>query len=218
METSNASPAVGCALHCCYSRSRVAAASIESMGCGASKVAADASARSSAREEAFDILCTLDAELASALLAKHIRIMRTGWLLNQPAGWVWEKRQYLETLEAGGETPFLTPEEALGALESGRGVGVVSHAWSAQVHPDGAGAHLAALRPFLEAHPSILGVFFDFCSVLQLPRTADEDASHAAGLRAMASLYASPLGSTVLQARRRALLLTGASTALARQQ
>ena len=70
------------------------------------------------------------------------------------------------------------------------------HAWrvrSGWLKPgtaDPYGARLGLLLAFLADHPEIEGVFFDFSSLPQKPRSADEDATIGRGLGVMGSLCA----------------------------
>jgi hypothetical protein len=65
--------------------------------------------------------------------------------------------------------------------------------------PDPAGARLAVLKCALAQLDYLEGVFFDCASLHQVPRTHEEDAIFKSALPAMNQLYASAVGTTVLQ-------------------
>ena len=57
--------------------------------------------------------------------------------------------------------------------------------WLKPGSPDPHGARLALVLAFLAEHPEIEGVFFDFASLPQKPRSAAEDAMMGRGLKVM---------------------------------
>jgi hypothetical protein len=65
--------------------------------------------------------------------------------------------------------------------------------------PDPAGARLAVLKRALAQLDYLEGVFFDFASLYQGPRTHEEKEIFTSALPAMNQLYASAVGTTVLQ-------------------
>ena len=77
----------------------------------------------------------------------------------------------------------------------------LSYRWYTALHPDPLGTTLAAVRRYVRSEPAAMecGLFWDFASLFQKPRTEAEDATFAAGLRVMANLYASAVGTCVLQ-------------------
>ena len=114
-------------------------------------------------EAAHAALQTLDERLHESLAEGTIRLLSIEWLLSQPEDWVWQNRQKLEELERSGTArPFLSREEAESALAAAtRRIAVISHGWLTPAHPDPMGARLACLRPYLKAHPSLVGLFFE---------------------------------------------------------
>ena len=83
------------------------------------------------------------------LAAGDIRLVRSAWLLAQPAGYRIVKRQELEALEASGASPspHLRPDEAVALVREGR----------AHARHDGARAKVGSgggLRPLLHI-PSV---------------------------------------------------------------
>ena len=143
-------------------------------------------------------LGVLDCGLITRLEDKTIRLVRTSWLCKQA---VLQSRGEIEALEAqGGEDPFLSPAEAVGFVNMmARRLGVLSYGWLGKGHPDKDGALLAIVRRHLEATPSIEGLFWDFASLYQKPRTAEQDVMFGNGLGVMGDLYASPTATAVLR-------------------
>ena len=147
-----------------------------------------------------DALTSVDNRLNEALRKGQIRLVNTAWLLLQPDGQPWRRRQDLEALEQSGETPLLTADDAVAALQAAnRSIAVISHGWLERGQPDSQGDRLRAIRQYLQEHPTLVGVFFDYSSLPQHPRTKAEDDMFKAGLAVIGDLYASPLGTTVLQ-------------------
>ena len=151
-------------------------------------------------------LTALDDRLVEVLSAGAIRLVRTSWLLQQPPEFRIQWRQQLEALERGDEglSPLLSPEEAVSLVRQGdRSVGVLSYAWLSPGDPDPAGRRLEVLRRSLAKLPNIAALFWDYASLYQHPpgglRTKDEDASFEEGIKIMGDLYASAIGTTVLQ-------------------
>jgi hypothetical protein len=145
-------------------------------------------------------LTSVDSRLIEVLSKGQIKLVSTAWLLLQPDGQPWKRRQDLEALEQSGERPLLTAEDAVAALQAAnRAIAVISHGWLEQGQPDRKGYRLRAIRQYLRKHPTLLGLFFDYSSLPQHPRTEAEDVIFKAGLNVMGDLYASPLGTTVLQ-------------------
>ena len=147
-----------------------------------------------------DALTSVDWRLIEGLRKGQIRLVSTAWLLQQPDGQAWQRCQDLEALEKSGKRPHLTPDEAAAALQAAnRSVAVVSHGWLQPGQPDSQGHRLRAIRKYLQEHPTLIGLFFDYSSLPQHPRTEAETLMFKAGLNVMNYLYGSPLGTTVLQ-------------------
>jgi len=160
--------------------------------------------------EMICVLSGLDDRLAEALRAGDIKLLRVSWLrrlrglLRQPDWRSLRRRQELEALRA--ESPFLSTEEAVALLRRGnRGVGALTHGWLSPGECDPDGARLDMVLAALDEHPHIEGVFWDYASLFQnLPdreRTPDERAAFARAIKVMADVYASAVGTTVLQSR-----------------
>jgi Ran GTPase-activating protein (RanGAP) involved in mRNA processing and transport len=161
-------------------------------------------------EEMIRVLSGLDDRLADALRDGDIKLLRVSWLrqlrelLRQPDWRSLKRRQELEALRA--ESPFLTADEAVALLRRGnRGVGALTHGWLSPGECDPDGARLDMVLAALDEHPHIQGVFWDYASLFQnLPhrdRTSDERAAFGRAIKVMADVYASAVGTTVLQSR-----------------
>ena len=139
-------------------------------------------------------LTSVDRRLIEVLRKGQIRLVSTAWLLQQPDGQAWWRCQDLKALA------HLTPDEAAAALQAAnRSVAVVSHGWLQPGQPDSQGHRLRAIRKYLQEHPTLRGLFFDYSSLPQHPRTEAESLMFKAGLNVINDLYGSPLGTTVLQ-------------------
>eukprot|EP00900_Chrysochromulina_parva_P004336 jgi/Chrpa1/13903/Chrysochromulina_OHIO_Genome00006180-RA len=165
-------------------------------------------------EEMIRVLSGLDDRLADALRAGDIKLLRVSWLqrqrqlLQQPNGRRLKRRQELEALflAPGEKSPFLSAEEAVALLRRGtRGVGALTHGWLSPGECDPDGARLDMVLAALDEHPHIEGIFWDYASLFQnLPdreRTPDERAAFGRAIKVMADVYASAVGTTVLQSR-----------------
>ena len=65
-----------------------------------------------------------------ALEHGYIRLLRSAWLLAQPESYIIQSRQQLEERESKGESPLLTPTEAVDLVSrADRSAGVLSHGW-----------------------------------------------------------------------------------------
>jgi hypothetical protein len=127
--------------------------------------------RNSATDSAqlLRVLSKLDDRLIDRLDAGDIRILRASWLC-QPSVARLARRQDLEQLERGGDSPFLRANEATDLLRrGGRCLGALTYGWLLPGDPDPAGARLDALRAALAQHPHIAGVFWDYGSLHQVP-------------------------------------------------
>ena len=114
--------------------------------------------------EVHRALAAFDASLANALGAAIIRLLRSEWLLAQPAGFTLPYRQQLEELERNGASPspLLSPEEAVALLQQGnRSIGSVTHAWLSPGNPDPAGRRMQVVRQALTTRPYIVALFFE---------------------------------------------------------
>ena len=152
--------------------------------------------------KALAALAALDEPLVGVLSSGDIRLLCAAWMREQPEGWQLQRRQDLEALEKAGERPFLSTEQAEAGLRKGeRVLAIISQCaappklapapashlapasltparrahsgWLKPGSPDPHGARLALVLAFLADHPEIEGVFFDYCSLPQKPRTAN---------------------------------------------
>ena len=153
-------------------------------------------------------LTNLDRRLRDAIIRKEIRVLRSEWLLCQKPEvtqlhYVLPRRQSLERLERDGDAPFLSPREACIWLECGRRhIGVLSAGWLSPLHFDPTGERMHTLRLFLRAHCNdVVGVFVGYGCLYQTPRTRAEELTYGASLAVMTDLYASAVGTVVLQMR-----------------
>ena len=146
-------------------------------------------------------LANLDKRLRDAVSSKKVRLLRSEWLLSRPPGWRLPRRQALEQLESQGESlPFLSPREACCWLECGqRQIAVLSHGWLSMPHPDPDGARVEAVKKMLSADRSIAGLFWDYASLPMKPREREEDDLFGAALAVMGDLFASAVGTMVVQ-------------------
>ena len=113
---------------------------------------------------------------------------------------LWQKRQELEELECSGESPLLRGSEAVALIRNGkREVGVLSYGWLLPWEADPTGARLGILRDVLRANPYIKALFIDQATLYQPPRTEEQEAKFNRALAVMGDLYASAVGTTVLQ-------------------
>jgi ankyrin repeat protein len=164
--------------------------------------------------EIIRVLSGLDDRLADALRAGDIKLLSVSWLrrlrrlLRKPNKRRLKRRQELEALflASGKKSPFLSAEEAVALLRRGnRGVGALTHGWLSPGECDPNGARLDMVLAAIEEHPQIEGIFWDYASLFQnLPdrdRTPDESAAFKRAIMVMADVYASAVGTTVLQSR-----------------
>ena len=191
------------------------------MGCGCSKGGAvleaagtrsPAGARNSPQSQAdkaevLRVLSSFDEPLVEALRRGDICLVRSSWVLKPYVGGRpsrIRRRQDLEEMARSGvsPTPLLDATEATALLSrADRSVGALSYGWLSPGAPDPAGRRLDVVRQTLAAHPRIEGLFWDYASLPQLPRTADEENAFGRALEVMADLFASAVGTTVLQIR-----------------
>jgi hypothetical protein len=148
-------------------------------------------------------LTELDKIVIRVLMCGAIRLLCVKWLLMQPDNFKMPNRQELEALEKNGTSPspLLSPQEAAALVKRGdRSIGALTYGWLMLGDPDPAGSRMRVLRRAL-ARLAIEALFWDFGSLYQAPRTAEQSASFKLALNggAMNQLYASILATTVLQ-------------------
>lgn len=198
------------------------------MGCGSSKVAAapaaslyagpPASAKAAPGKENVrkstakpdlrrgrSLLGEMDESVIDALEKGTLRLVSTDFLLGCPDGY---KLPRLQELEAQPRA-LLAPQKAADLMRGGeRQVLVLSYGWLSMGDPDPQGKRFEAVKEALawfKANNLLrtgAGLFWDFGSLPQKPRTPAEDATFKEGLRVMANLYASAIGTAVLQLKR----------------
>jgi len=133
-----------------------------------------------------------------------IKLLNVRWLRQCHSLRV-ERRQDLEEISAAKESavmPFLSPAQATMALQAGdRRVGYLSYGWRTAEHPDPDGQILAAVLRLLASDlgARLEGIFWDFCSVPQAPRSEIHSECFKDALTVMTNGYASPVGVMVLR-------------------
>jgi hypothetical protein len=148
-------------------------------------------------------LTELDKIVIQVLMCGAIRLLCVKWLLMQPDTFKMPNRQELEALEKSGASPspLLSREEAAALVRRGdRSIGALTYGWLMSGDPDPAGSRIRVLRRAL-ARLAIEALFWDFGSLYQAPRTAEQKEFFDIALKggAMNQLYASILATTVLQ-------------------
>ena len=139
---------------------------------------------------------THDDQVIEALKSSLIKLISCKWLRAQGKGFILPRCQELP------DDAALSPEEAVEMFASNnRRVATLSYGWLTPQHPDPFGTRIAILIAFLNSEEgrNYDGLFLDFCSMPQKPRTEDEEDRMRKGLKLMANLYASALGSSVIR-------------------
>ena len=147
------------------------------------------------------ILSALDKRLMEVLGRRAIRLVSSDWVLAQPEGFRMLRRQELEGFERNGSgSPLLSDQEAVALLMRGdRSVGALTYGWLTPDDPDPLGARIEILRAALTQLPHIKAFFWDYASLPQWPRSVEEDRLFADALSVMGDMYASAIGTVVLQ-------------------
>lgn len=148
----------------------------------------------------------IDEALALRLERGDVVLLSLKWLLEERPQRL-ARRQDLEKQYRG--QAYLSRRRAAELLRSGRRrVLAVSYGWRTPGDPDPTGEMIQDVICFLDwfvaAYHIYLklddfGIFFDFCSLHQTPRTSREDQAFKRALQIMASLYASAIGTCVLR-------------------
>jgi len=139
----------------------------------------------------------LDEAIRALVEDGTIRLLRCSWLLSTDASGAILCRQQDLPPEA-----FFSCNEAAELLGRGdRSVLALSYRWLTAVHPDPFGSTLAAVRRYLASDPRLAscGLFWDFGSLSQKPRTSGENAAFKRGLKVMTNVYASLASTAVVQ-------------------
>ena len=150
-------------------------------------------------------LSALDNDLLQAFGRGDIALVRSAWLKAQLArqpDYRIVRRQDLKPV--GGISPHLEPEEAKRLLLKGeRAIGAFSFGWPISGNPDPTGHRIEALWRALQERSDIEALFWDFPSLYQnsdqSPRTEEQERAFKRGLGVMGHIYASAIGTTVLQ-------------------
>ena len=149
-------------------------------------------------------LSKLDDRLIERVEAGDIRFVRPSWLKQASTTRIL-RRQDLEALEASGEcSPLLSTSEAVALIKQcDRSTGALTYGWQSPGSPDIAGTRLEVVRQALAENEHIQALFWDFSSLHQHPkggkRSEEEEAAFKRALGVMADVYASAVGTTVLQ-------------------
>jgi len=146
-----------------------------------------------------------DRPLSGALRKGLVRVIRCDFLLAQPDGWLLRRLQDLRGMDGA----LVEPHAAAALLgRADRSIIALSHCWLSKAHPDPFGQQLAAVRGYLQqlrergSLPDDAAIFWDYGCLPQSPRTPEDTRIFRTALRVMAYVYASPLGTSVLQLRR----------------
>ena len=174
----------------------------EALACRKMPLDAVASAKTAAKRwqasSAFEILRPYDDDLAATLTSGAILLIDASYLRIGGLSALARRQE----LEERAEQPhiFMRPAAAAAALRAAdRRVCFLTHCWRSSQHPDPDGATCAALLRFLR-HPlgaHVVGVFVDYASMHQAPRSPEQQNMFNAALSAIVDGYASPLGTTV---------------------
>ena len=167
------------------------------------KAGGDEGSETEAEMQLAERLADFDNDLKDHLREGVMRLISCEWLLQQPLDWRLPRMQVLRDEHPNA---LLPPSTAAALLERrDRSIFAVSHGWLSRGDPDPHGARLPVLRSYLEQLrtagqlPADAALFWDFGSLPQKPRTTAEDRDFQRALRIMADVYASPLGTAVLQ-------------------
>lgn len=173
---------------------------------GRATVAADNDATRQQVEDTRRRLGQIDEALALRLERGDIALLSLRWLLEERPQRL-ARRQDLEKQHHG--QAHLSRRSAAELLRSGRRrVLAVSYGWRTPGNPDPTGEMMQDLIFFLDKfvakhHISLeltdFGVFLDFGSLYQSPRTSPQNEAFRRALKVMASLYASAIGTCVLR-------------------
>ena len=159
----------------------------------------------SRRRKATKFFGELDERLAANLQDESIKLVDAAFLRTTDLTHI-SRRQDLAGLERAtrGMRVFVPPKEAVKMLANAqRIIAVLTYGWNTPDDPDPTGQYLAAVKRFLHSSEGahIKAIFWDFPSLPQKPRSADDNEKFAAALECMGDLYASPLGTTVIRHR-----------------
>jgi hypothetical protein len=131
-----------------------------------------------------------------------------GFLLKTPETWIMPMLQEMREIPGA----LVEPSKAAALLMRGnRSIIALSHCWLTKDHPDPRGEKVRVVQEYLQRMrrsgqlPEDAAVFWDYGSLPQKPpggsRSADDERTFQTALAIMAYVYASPLGTSVLQLR-----------------
>lgn len=137
-----------------------------------------------------DSVAAFDRKVVRSLRRGKIRLVRVSWLVEQ---------EFLVRCQELPDEAFLSRAEAATHYASNeRRIAVLSYGWLMRGAPDPNGEHLALLKRNLR-NQDYAGLFWDFASLPQAPRSKKDQRVFKDGLRLISSLYASPHGCAVIQ-------------------
>ena len=158
------------------------------MGCGASS--SRVVPNGAAPESAISPLKYLDKSVNDALTNGKIRLVSVAYILKQPEGHKLQRMQELASIKGA----LLSPQQAAKLMaNANRSVFALSYGWLCAGEPDPYGKRFAKVKQallWLKAQnilPPGAGMFWDFGSLPQKPRTAAEDATFKEGLAVSAT-------------------------------
>jgi hypothetical protein len=139
----------------------------------------------------------LDTPFVHALERGDIRLLDTSKLERL------EQVRSRQDLEKNEGAQYFLPEKEAGELlrKQDRSVGLLTYGWRSRDNPDPDGETLKAVKTALRSPKCkhIRGLFWDFPSMFQWPRTPREEDTFRRGLQVMANGYASVFGTSVLR-------------------
>uniref|UniRef100_A0A7S2NHY8 Uncharacterized protein n=2 Tax=Haptolina brevifila TaxID=156173 RepID=A0A7S2NHY8_9EUKA len=150
----------------------------------------------------------IDGPLRERLADGSILLLRCSWLLSKSSD------SHLDCDVSGNlrmrrrqalpSNAFFAPSDAVELLDrADRSIFALSYRWLTNGQPDPAGTTLAAVRRHLSGVGKVesCGLFWDFASLPQKPRSSTEDDQFQAALDVMGLIYASIAGTAILQLR-----------------
>jgi len=155
-------------------------------------------------EVATELLNQQESKLVSTLEGGAIRLVNVRWLMTKSRESGFYILRYQELANVSGA--LLSPSEAAKLFSSHtRSVFVLSYGWLNKASPDPFGVRVSQVVGFFEQLeqegnlPRVAGLFWDYASMPQMPRTDAEDQLFFQALGLIDKLYASALGTTVIQ-------------------
>ena len=107
-------------------------------------------------------LSKLDDHLVEALRRGVIRLVRCSWFVALPSDYRLERMQELEERERAGQSPLLTPAEAVEHVRrADRRIGVLSHGWLSPHHCDPLAVRTPVVQQALMENDHLVGLFWE---------------------------------------------------------